>query len=82
MDFSKGGRVQFAIALSKRDSDDSEMEDATATKKRVIEEEPEDEEVEDGDPNGEYEIEAILDAKVGHFGDVRVSTSSYLDCVR
>lgn len=64
------------VRSRKRDSEDTEMEDAT--KGREVEEDPEDEggEQED-DEEAEYEIEAIIDAKNGQFGDVRSAHLSF-----
>lgn len=56
-----------------RDSDDdSEMEDVSRTKADVSKRKNDESEEEAGEED-EYEIEAILDAKHGAFGGVRVS---------
>lgn len=60
------------VRSRKRDSEDLEMEDAT--KEREVEDGPEDEGGEqENDEEAEYEIEAVLDAKNGQFGDVRTT---------
>ena len=61
------------VKSKKRDSEDTDMEDATQPQP-VEDEEPVDQAEEPEDDEEEYEIEAILDAKHGHFPGVRTFT--------